>query len=126
MKALVIGGFEPASALVSSLRAEGLEAKVAEAAGEGRSEIAALARELVELETLLAEEKPDAVVLADADDQALAGLLVATKLLIPVIAVHEPWGTNRELVAQLADEVAPAGDGELAAWLAARPKLLRP
>ena len=71
-------------------------------------------------------ERPNAVVLADAGDRALAGVLVATKLLIPVVALEQSQGANRDLIAQLADRVMPTDAGEIAAWIAAAPKLPRP
>jgi hypothetical protein len=57
------------------------------------------------LERRLLDERPDRVVLADASDAALAGVLVATKLGIPVEAMpaaSQAPTTNGRLIAQLA------------------------
>jgi hypothetical protein len=65
----------------------------------------ALAAALVELEGALEADRPDAVLLADDSDAALAAALVATKLLVPVEATAEAVGTgtlNARLIAQLA------------------------
>ena len=126
MKALLIGVPDAAAKLAEYLRAQGVEAEIAEPAGTGETEIALLAHELTHLETMLGGQRPDAVVLADAGDRALAGALVATKLLIPVAAVDDSQGRNRELLAHLADRILPADGGEIAAWIAAPPKLPRP
>src|SRR5919106_3407415 len=89
MTALVIGAPGPAGELAAALRAAGVEASADEdRPDEPQSgEIAALAAELLRLETSLSERRPAAVVLADAGDRALAAALVATKLLVPVAGV---------------------------------------
>ena len=66
----------------------------------------ALARALLSFEAEFAAERPEAIVLSDASDTALAAALVAAKLLIPVRATEdaiEPAGLNADLIAQLAD-----------------------
>jgi hypothetical protein len=126
MSALVIGASDSASTLAESLRAEGVQARVAESDPDGDNEIALLAHELIHLEGVLGTERPEAVVLADAGERALAGVLVATKLLIPVAALERSQGANRDLIAHLADRMMPTDAGEIAAWIAAAPKLPRP
>jgi hypothetical protein len=127
MTALVIGTGVPATGLVESLRAAGVDAQLDvppdEAAEAG--EIAALAAELVRLEGSLAGSRPAAVLLADAGDSSLAGTLVATKLLIPVGAVGiDAWdGQNAGLLAQLADRKLSADAADIVAWIEALPTL---
>jgi hypothetical protein len=67
--------------------------------------VAALARALEVLETLLASQEFDRVLLADDSEEALAAALVATKLLIEVLAAdgaRNPATANGRLIAQLA------------------------
>jgi hypothetical protein len=65
-----------------------------------------LAELLVAYEGSLVGERPECIVLADDSDEALAAALVATKLLIPLVArpaASEAATTNGRLIAQLAD-----------------------
>jgi hypothetical protein len=67
---------------------------------------AALAHALLSFEAEFEAERPEAIVLSDASDTALAAALVAAKLLIPVRATEdaiEAAGLNADLIAQLAD-----------------------
>jgi len=127
MGALVIGASGPAAELADALRAAGVEASVDDGSADGRQqgEIAALAAELVRLEDALRDEPPKAVLLADAGDRALAGALVATKLLIPVggVGLDGLEGENPDLLAQLADRKLSADAAEIAAWIEALPTL---
>lgn len=99
-------------------------ATVAEQPQTGRS-AASLAERLRKLESSLTAERPDAVLLADDTDTALAALLVATKLRVPAAAAGGAGssGPNRRLIAQLADERLAQGPGALGDWvrLRARP-----
>lgn len=68
--------------------------------------VAELATALAALEADLRGQECDAVVLADASEQALAGALVATKLLIPVFATARAAdceSANGRLIAELAE-----------------------
>jgi hypothetical protein len=127
MTALVIGAPGPAGELAAALRAAGVEASADEDRPDApqSGEIAALASELLRLETSLSERRPAAVVLADAGDRALAAALVATKLLIPVagVGLGGSEGQNADLLAQLADRKLSADPAEIAAWLEALPRL---
>ena len=102
----VIGEREAATALADGLCAQGVEARsLAPEPVADSSAVASLAAALTELEARLESERPDLVVVADASDAALAGVLVATKLVIPVEAVaeaREPDSANGRLIAQLA------------------------
>jgi hypothetical protein len=125
MTVLLIG--DPGSAaLLEPLLAKGVDAAVDERAPTAdRGEIAALADELLRLESVLRERPPTAVLLLDAGDTALAAALVATKLLIPVAAVglDETEGENARLLAQLTDRKLPADAGETRAWIESLPTL---
>ena len=70
---------------------------------EGSS--AGLAAALVALEGELEQSPPAVVLLADDSDAALAGALVATKLLVPGMALVEATageGVNARLISELA------------------------
>jgi hypothetical protein len=65
-----------------------------------------LAELLVAYEGSFIGERPERVVLADDSDEALAAALVATKLLIPLVArpaAIQGATANGRLIAQLAD-----------------------
>ena len=67
--------------------------------------VAELARAFEQLETLLAGQECDQILLADDSEEALAAALVATKLLIEVRAgeaARNPESANGRLIAQLA------------------------
>ena len=67
--------------------------------------VAALATALAALEADLQGQECEAMVLADDSEQALAGALVATKLLIPVFATAraaDRGSANGRLIAELA------------------------
>jgi hypothetical protein len=93
--------------VAESRTAAGWDARAWETLGDGDAggSSSALARRLVELETALEAEPPEAVVVADDSDTALAGALVAAKLLIPVeVDAEAGAGTslNARLIGQLA------------------------
>lgn len=124
MKALVVGSTDEAAELAATLHAREIAASVAtsQAPGEARTEVGALAHDLVALELQMSEERPDAVLLADASDRALAGGLAAAKLVIPLAAVGDPdpGAENRELLDHLVERRFAAGDAdELVGWIAA-------
>jgi hypothetical protein len=67
---------------------------------------------LREAERLIAERRPEIVVLADDSDFALAAALVALKALVPVEVepgAIEGSGTNARLIAQLAPSYTAPG-----------------
>jgi hypothetical protein len=129
MTALLVGEADAAAGLLESLRAAGVEASVDRPGDvDAADEIAALAHELLRLESRLREAPPSAVLLVDGGDTALAAALVATKLLIPVAAVGEEGerDQNSALLAQLVDRKLSADSGELRAWIDALPTLSGP
>jgi hypothetical protein len=118
MKAMIVGGDRG----VRRLAAEASEARIelttiAQAAGPEAS-VSALASRLCELERAITTERPDAVVLADDTDTALAGLLVASKLGVTVVvgAGEGFSGPNGRLIGQLAEERVSATPGGLGDW----------
>ena len=101
----IVGSEAEAGLLAQAAREAELEAAtVVEAPGTATS-AAALAQRLRELEETLTSQPPDAVVLADDTDTALAALLVAAKLCVPVAAAGGTAAAspNSRLIAQLVD-----------------------
>ena len=127
MTVLLVGESGATAGLLGSLREAGVDALGdTEPTASDKGEVAALAAELVRLETSLRKSPADAVVLADAGDAALAAALVATKLLIPVALLEGAGGDNAELLAQLADRKLSADAGEIRAWTEALPNISGP
>jgi hypothetical protein len=109
MTEIIVGEAETAETLARSAR-EAETARIWAAAppdpADRQGTSAPLARELTRFEAAALAGKPELVVLADDSDVALAAALVATKLLIPVVAVEgamSPSSANGRLIAQLAD-----------------------
>lgn len=133
MRVIVVGGAEPAAAIVAALTAEGVEAELLSphAGSPGRRHNSALAAALVEVEARAATP-PDCVVAVGTGDAAIAAALVAAKLAIPLVACPPSSETLGELdhaesriLTLLADQVVegPGGDRplsavarEIAAW----------
>jgi UDP-N-acetylglucosamine 2-epimerase len=93
--------------------------------GARRGEVAELAAALRALEALLAGEGAERVVIAGSSDLALAAVLVATKMGVPVAAVGDerdrsddgPGAVNSRLIARLADTTLDPDPGAAIAWL---------
>ena len=113
MRILIVGEGESPHPLAGALEAAGMAvARPSEGArgaadGEGVGDLAAA---LIAFERLLAGDPPDAVLLVSATDLALAAVLVASKLRIPVAAAlaepaedHDASKLNARLIEQLAD-----------------------
>jgi UDP-N-acetylglucosamine 2-epimerase len=88
---------------------------------DGTEEIAAIARELRELDAALTEDGPDAVLVASDSSAALAAVLVTTKLRTPVgwvqAAAEAPDGMNARLITQLADAALAPEPTAIVSWL---------
>src|SRR3954449_7721348 len=82
-------------------------------------EVASLTKALIAFDRLFTADAPEAVLVASTSNLALAAVLVATKVRIPVVALvvqteHEDRLSelNRGLIAQLADFTAADEDPE--------------
>jgi len=106
VKVLIAGARPEAELLAGAARQDGLDATTAVEPPASARSAGALAERLRELEGSLTAERPDAVLLADDTDTALAALLVATKLCVPAAAAGPVASTspNGRLIAQLADK----------------------
>ncbi len=113
MKILIVGEDEGTRDLAEALETEGVDVvrppkdSLSEAATD---EVAQIARGLIAFDTLFADEAPDAVLLVSTSNLALAAILVATKIRIPVVGLgawtQDQAGLselNRRLIVQLAD-----------------------
>jgi UDP-N-acetylglucosamine 2-epimerase len=113
MKILIVGELGGSQGLGRALESAGVEVRRPPegAFGAQRDEgVGQLAGALIAFERLFGEDAPDAVLLVSASNLALAAVLVATKLRIPVAASLEPVPgedgspeINRRLIARLAD-----------------------
>jgi hypothetical protein len=93
----------------------------------GGSEVGRIATAMQAFEERFSGAPVDRVVLEGSSDLALAAILVASKMRIPVAVIpidapspagNAPRALNRRLVEQLADIVLPDEATALAAWLA--------
>ena len=119
MKVTIVGGDATADGLAAIAGDAEIEARViAETPGAERS-AAALAERLRELERAILAESPEAVLVVDDTDSALAAVLVATKLGVAVVTAAEaiPTSSNGRLIERLADERLPDGPSGLADWV---------
>ena len=125
MRVLLVGAREAADRLAETLSGPGVAVeRVPEPAPAetGAEEIAAIAKSLLEFEDLLAENGPDAVVLASRSSSSLAALLVATKLGLPTASLEplsEEAGdeVNARLIGQLADTKLAVDAEAVVTWL---------
>jgi hypothetical protein len=109
---LVVGERIPAERVAESVAAADGDARVWAPAGDGAEAGSSrpLAEALVGIEQAVEADAPAELVLADDSDAALAAVLFATKLPIPVSAVAEATASesvNAGLIAQLAPTYNP-------------------
>jgi hypothetical protein len=91
-------------------------------AGAGPEEITRIARGLRDLERELADQGPEAVLIASRSAAALAAVIVATKLGTPVARLEPPedaasQDANARLIRQLADTALPPDPVAIVEWL---------
>lgn len=94
-------------------------------AGAGRGEVAELATALRALEGLFEREGAEGVVIAGSSDLALAAVVVATKMRVPVAAMSGerdrseggPGSVNARLIERLADATLGPDPADAVAWL---------
>src|SRR5438093_10240411 len=121
MKVLIVGEEESRHDLAADLEADGLQVgrpPVGSLPGPHGDEVAEIAGALIAFERLFADDAPDAVLVASTSNLALAAVLVATKVMIPVVGLITPAERgdrmselNRRLIARLADSTADADPG---------------
>ena len=126
MRVLQIGENASVAGLLEALGALGVAVErwpEGDREAGGAAEVAALARQLRELESALANGGPDAVLVASDSTASLAAVLVATKVGKPVAALAGPLadaaGANATLIRQLADATLPPEPPAISEWLSA-------
>jgi UDP-N-acetylglucosamine 2-epimerase len=127
MKILIVGEKGRPHALAGALETAGVDVERPPTGALGAAhgdQIGELAAALIAFERLFADDVPDAVLLVSTSNPALAAVLVATKLQIPVAALVEAAREedrvsemNRRLIEQLADGTVGDDAGTIAASL---------
>src|SRR2546430_2449427 len=125
MRLLIVG--ERSASLAAALPAQGVDVVLPpDAGGTGRDDVEQIAAGLRAFEGLLSADAVGGVALAGSSNSALAALLVATKMQIPVAAIEGPHadggqnavsGVNRRLITKLADAILADDAPAVAAWL---------
>ena len=124
MRILIVGEGGSPHPLAEALEAAGMAVARPPERGPGApggDQIGELAAELIAFERLLAGDPPDAVLLVSTTDQALAAVLVASKLRVPAAALVEvgPDEHAPELNGRLIERLADGTVGEDAEAIAA-------
>ena len=129
MKIVIVGEKERPHALAGALETGGasVERPPKSALGAAHDDqVGELAAALIAFERQFADDAPDAVLLVSTSNLALAAVLVATKLQIPVAALVEAArdegrvsDMNWRLIEQLADGTVTDDAGTIAASLRA-------
>jgi UDP-N-acetylglucosamine 2-epimerase len=129
MKIVIVGEKGRPHALASALETGGVDVERPPKRAFGAAhddQVGELAAALIAFERLFADDAPDAVLLVSTSNLALAAVLVATKLQIPVAALVEATQDddrmsemNWRLIEQLADGTVTDDAGTIAASLRA-------
>jgi UDP-N-acetylglucosamine 2-epimerase len=127
MKILIVGERERPHGLAVALETAGADVERPPKSAFGAThgdQVGELAAALIAFERLFAEDPPDAVLLVSPSNLALAAVLVATKVQIPVAASVQTAQSedgssemNRRLIEQLADGTVTGDAGTIAASL---------
>jgi UDP-N-acetylglucosamine 2-epimerase len=129
MKIVIVGEKGRPHALAGALETGGVDVERPPKSAFGAAhddQVGELAAALIAFERLFADDAPDAVLLVSTSNLALAAVLVATKLQIPVAALVEAAQDesrvsemNWRLIEQLADGTVTDDAGTIAASLRA-------
>jgi UDP-N-acetylglucosamine 2-epimerase len=124
MRILIVGEKGRPHALAGALETEGVDVERPPKGAFGAphdDQVGELAAALLAFERLFADGAPDAVLLVSTSNLALAAVLVASKLQIPVAGLEEgapgEAELNRRLIEQLADRTVAADAETIAASL---------
>ena len=123
MRVLIVDGGGLADRIEAGLQEAGIVVDRARdgAGGAQASELAGIAEGLRTFERLLAENRPDGVILDGASNAALAAVLVATKVGVRVARLegtgNRDSAINRAVIAQLADATLAGDPDALIAWI---------
>jgi UDP-N-acetylglucosamine 2-epimerase len=127
MRVLIVGERERSHPLAEALETEGIHVERPPESAFGAApgdQVGELAAALIAFDRLFAGGAPDAVLLVAASNLALAAVLVATKLQIPVAGLEvgapgedQASEMNRRLIEQLADGTIACDAGTIVASL---------
>lgn len=127
MRVLIVGAKAPADALARALEGQQIEVErppKRTVPDSGADEVAQIAAALLAFEAVLNDDAPDAVLLSSTSNVALAALLAATKLRIPVANLRNGFRDedrlsemNGRLIEQLADATLAGDGGTIVDWL---------
>jgi len=124
MRLMVVGA--RSDALAHLLEKEGIDVSCLphDALAGGEGEVGQIAAEMRAFEGLLSDGAVDGVAVWGSSNPALAAVLVATKLRVPVAAIEgrgdgndRASQLNRRLIDQLADAAVADHAAAIAAWL---------
>jgi hypothetical protein len=125
MRIMIVGRAKQGDVVAAALEAGGVDVERSPESSPGAAdgdEVRELAAALVAFESLLADCGPDALLLVSRTNAALAAVLVASKLQIPVAALVDasPGNGESELNARLIERLADrAVDGDATTIVAA-------
>jgi UDP-N-acetylglucosamine 2-epimerase len=125
MRVLIVGEGPEAASIGEGLEAAGVavELRVTDSpAADGSEEVLEIARDLLDLERALSEQRADAVLVVSPSSAALAAIIVATKLGTPVALLElsgdaTPEDANARVIRQLADTALAPDPAAIVNWL---------
>ncbi len=127
MRVLIVGESPKTESISTALETESVAVthrRDGPLPADGAEEIAAIARDLREIESALVNPGAGAVLVASHSPGALAAVIVATKLGIPVARLGPPHGAaeegvNSRLIRQLADTSLAPDPSAVLEWVRA-------
>jgi UDP-N-acetylglucosamine 2-epimerase len=125
MRVLIVGEGPEAASIGEGLEAAGVAVELRSTdspAADGSEEVLEIARDLLDLERALSEQRADAVLVVSPSSAALAAIIVATKLGTPVALLElsgdaTPEDANARVIRQLADTALAPDPAAIVNWL---------
>jgi UDP-N-acetylglucosamine 2-epimerase len=125
MRVLIVGEGPETASIGEGLEAAGVAVERRGAnppAADGSEELLEIARDLVDVERVLSEDRADAVLVGSHSSAALAAIIVATKLGTPVARLERsgeatPEDANARVIRQLADTALAPDPAAIVNWL---------
>jgi UDP-N-acetylglucosamine 2-epimerase len=125
MRVLIVGDGPETASIGEGLETAGVavERRGADSpAADGSEQVLEIARDLLDLERALSEQRADAVLVVSPSSAALAAIIVATKLGTPVARLElsgdaTPEGANARVIRQLADTALAPDPIAIVNWL---------
>jgi len=125
MRVLIVGEGPETASIREGLEAAGVAVERRGAdppAADGSEEVLEIARDLVDVEGVLTEDRADAVLVGSHSSAALAATIVATTLGTPVARLQlsgdsTPEDVNARVISQLADTALAPDPAAIVNWL---------